>query len=461
MTLYARVQGQRTRMADIVERDGLWFVTQAFGSGGVYRPLEAPLAVPSLYLVLSRSDVRFFEREATVHPDTTSELEEVGTVVYRSPLPGPMREQLEAIVRTAESMGARMPESAQRSLAQARELLARGMETRFDPATGIVVQWGAPTKQTRLQGFRWLEQEYVKDALFETEPMEPGPLAAMPTAESLQRTVMIGHCAMWRPGGPECDGDTELLDLATGERRRVPFGFGPSSPGGFLPDRTRVVVSGLSMTGSMRPYLVDLRTRENRPLGGTRMDSGIAMFPVVSPDGRSVAVGHMLRMTPPFELELLVVDLATDEVRAVGAPMDFSWISWLPGGEGFLLRVREHRPGTEGSRSVVARMDMKGKLTPLLEGDFPVLLGDGKRVLFRSPTDRLWYTCDLKGKQVRRLGDGLPDHVSPGLAPDGKQLLFIHAVKGEAPRPILFNPATRQARPITDEPGLWSYPRGR
>ena len=104
---------------------------------------------------------------------------------------------------------------------------------------------------------------------------------------------MIAHSGIWRPGMKASDTDGRLLDLRTGRYRRIPFQEGTSLPGCFLKGRTEVAISGVDpFAGVFGLYEVDLKTGENRRLGGERLASGFTLMPALSPDGKTLAVLH-------------------------------------------------------------------------------------------------------------------------------------------------------------------------
>ena len=96
-----------------------------------------------------------------------------------------------------------------------------------------------------------------------------------PTLGNSDDLLLISHNATWQPGMKSGDSDGCLVDVRTGRYRRIPFQGIVTLPGCFLKDRRRAIVSGLDdSTGTFGPYEIDLKTGENRRLGGDALAGG-------------------------------------------------------------------------------------------------------------------------------------------------------------------------------------------
>ena len=133
--------------------------------------------------------------------------------------------------------------------------------------------------------------------------------------------------------------------------------------------------------------------------------------------------------------------------------------SWLPDGRGLILLVRVPDVARNRLIDTIARMDLDGKLTNLREGSMPVVLGDGRRILFED--SKTWHTCNLDGKDVRPYAEGLKGFGFPAPAPDGKRLLMMRFETGKAPVPVVLPIDSSEGKPATTAPGLWALPAWR
>jgi hypothetical protein len=438
IALAAEVAGEKVPLARIVERDGLWYVVDG-AQTGKYRPYEAPLSLSTAYFYLARSSVMVMaDREGLEgwkHQETRA-----GIASYRAPVPEGVRRSLERMLDRPEAR------------ARVADLLEQGLLLRLELATGIVVESGNSERRLAVGEFRLLDK--VDEAEFAVAGRAWTDLSADPTRGDLLEWVMIGHNTMFRPGGPKGELDVRLLNLGSGELRRVPFRGGNALPGCFLRDRRKAVVSGLMDNGALGLFEVDLGTGENRRLGGKALESGFALGPAPSPDGKSLAVLHKGGAEGHLELRVALVDLASGEGRHVGEPLDGAFLSWLPDGKGLVLLRRE-----AGGAGTVSRMDLDGRITPIVPGDSPVVLEGTRAILFQE--GELWKTCDLAGKNAKLLGDGLRGHGFPSPAPDGKRLLMMRFRPNQAPEPVVVVLPGQEIRAATKLPGLWGFPAWR
>jgi hypothetical protein len=451
-------EGRRVELTRVIQRDGAWYVTQP-GKAGKYRPYEAALDTPTAYLYLSRSDLFFVTADNIaglgVYVGTES-----GIATYRSPLPEPTRRQLETMIADYGAAARRKPELA-KGLDRMKGLLERGIETRVDVARGMLVQYGTAERPTRVVDFRWRDRIDPKE--FSIDGRKWDDFTADPTAGDRDDLVMIGHAGFWRPGmnTPETDG--WLLDVKTGRYRRIPFQGGQVMPGCFLAGRTRVAVTGLDATGDgmFGLYEVDLKTGANRRLGGDLLGAGMTLFPVLSPDGKTLAVIHKGADERRLDWRICLVDIPSGEARRLGAPHDMAFPSWLPDGRGLILLIRVPDVAKDRLVDTIARLDLGGKLTTLRPGSMPVLLGDGRRILFKDSQSDTWHTCNLKGQDAKPYADGLKGYGFPAPAPDGKRLLMMHFQPGQAPVPVVLPIDASQGKPASTAPGLWAMPAWR
>lgn len=459
IVLIAEARGQRAELARIIRRDGAWYVTQP-GKAGKYRPYEAPLDAPTAYIYLTRSDL-FFVSEDSVAGLGAFAGASSGVASYRSPLPEPSRRQVATLIADYQAAARGKPGNPElaRSLDAMKDLLARGIETRVDVRSGMILRYGTVQRPSRVVDFRWRDR--IDPADFAIEGRHWEDFTDDPTAGDRDELVMIGHSGVWRPGMRAAETDGRLLDLKSGRYRRVPFQGAQVGTGCFLAGRIRVAISGLDATGdgAMGLYEVDLKTGENRRLGGELLAGGFSLFPALSPDGKTLAVLHKGADERRLDSQVCLVDVMTGAARRLGEPHDMASASWLPDGRGLIVLVRV--PDAAGDRltDTIARMDLDGKLRNLREGSMPVVLGDGGRILFKDAGT--WQTCNLDGRDAKPYADGLQGHGFPAPSPDGKRLLMMRFQPGQAPVPTVLPIDSGRGKPATTAPGLWALPAWR
>lgn len=452
--------GRSQELGRLIVRDGVWYASDE-GGAGKYRPFEAPYLLPSMYLFLTRSDALFLT-DAKALEGMSYEGTAGAVATWRAPSPEPVRRQFRALLQQLEAMRRSDParfEGLAKRIEETREMLEKGFPLGVDLRSGLIVRMGSAKLSTRLTDFRWLdradEREFAVDGRTWTDR------SGDPTQGNVADLILLGHNGVWQPGAKTGDLDLCLVNAKTGEFRRVPFEGGVATPGCFSRDRRKVYVSGTTDEGILGLFEIDLQTGRNRRLAENLETAGFLMFPALSPDGKTLALLHAGIGTGLLEGRVTLVDVASGEGRYLGKPMDTAFLSWYPDGKAVSLVSRRFRGTDQPSEESVARMDLEGNLTVLRRGGHPAVLADGKSILFQDETDQLWKTCDLEGKNVRPLGDGLARCGFPTVAPDGKRLLVMRFRQGQAPEPLVVDLATFSRTPVPVSGGIWAMPAWR
>lgn len=459
-TVFRVRQGDREEeVFRIWEVGGVWHVEEG-GNRGRFRPFEAPLEFPNAYFFLCRSEACFLV-DASVLANVRFEAAEGRTATWRVPLPAEagamlkrMREDLARLKKqNPEKFNSAELKEHERNL---EDLLARGVPTRVDTTSGLIVEQGAPGKSVRIEGFE------LPEALGKEVLVPPGEWKEMPAAwtpADLPDLAMFNHSAFWEPGQKAPDGDLRLVHMKTGAVRRVPL-QGAGMPGCFLRSRNSVVVSALTQEGSLALYEIDILLGTQRLISPELSLGGMLLGPVASSDGRRLAVLHKGSANSILECSLYVIDLETDKAQRVLESVDSYYLSWLPDDSGLVLLVREHSPDLKETRKTICRVDLKGKKTVLLEGDCPQLVENGKALLYMDGEDQ-WMLADADGRNPRPLpGDhGRLRYASPG--PDGNRVLFLLFEDKTGPKPVVVDVRTGEMTRLKVPRGLWMMPAWR
>jgi|SRR5580704_11407479 hypothetical protein len=449
----------------IIARDRLWYVTE-HGRSKKYRPFEAPFLLNAAYFFLLRGEPRFVSEGSQNHLGKYDGTKD-GVASFLTPLPGSTRKQLEYSIRGLEDLAKQKPELASdpdsiRLIEQMRRML-RGIVVRIDLASGMFLQLGSADRQTEILEFKWLDR--VAPDEFTIEQQEWEDYSGDPTQGNSDDLLMISHNETWQPGMKSGDLDGCLVDVRTGRYRRIPFQGIATLPGCFLKDRSRVIVSGLDdSTGTFGPYEIDLKTGENRRLGGDALAEGNSLMPALSPDGKTIALIHKRPEGRPLDSQIYLINLNSAHAEPLGTPGDMAFLSWLPDGQELLLLKRLSADPSNLAlplTDAIARLGMDGETTRLLEGTMPVILSDRKTVLFKGSNRQGWQTCDLNGKNVQPFSNGLADYGFPSPGPDGKRILWMHFIRGAAPVPTVIPIGENSGKPVITSPGLWSLPSWR
>lgn len=449
---------ERERLVRIIERDGLWYVTEP-DVQAKYFPYEAPLKLPAFYLYFSRSDLQVmtdenFGKITSVDGDL---------VTCHVPLPPELRTMLQQAVTEMKKFpatdGDQRQELAAR-MATAQRQLDEGNVLKIDASTGIVVQAGEEGRRVQITDFAWVDQpdeaEFAVDQA--TWQDETTPLAPVGSND----LAMIGYAAFWRPGQPTSDTDAMLVNLRTGKFRRVPTPYAAPMAGCFSPDRTKAYVSAADWaSGAIAVGEIDLVKHSFRPLGG-KAAVGFNMFPCVSPSGKSLVWLHKSGNEPGvLNSRICLLDLRSNTFSFVGEPMDTSFLSWLPDASAIILVHRDSTgPPDKPPLTSIARLTSSGKVSIIRPGNYPQVIPATKRILFED-RDELWKTCAFDGKDEQLVGDGLKSFGFPSISPDGTRVLMNKFDPATGPRPHVVDLKTGRAREISLPAGLWVQPAWR
>jgi hypothetical protein len=461
LTIDLILGSKRHELAQIIERDNAWYVTSD-GASSKYRRFEAPLPLPLVYHYIALSELRYIIDET---PIGTFEGLNGQIATYRVVVSEPQKSQLERALKSLElsAQGDSGRSSiADRKVQQVRDLLANGSPSEIDIENGIFASAGAMDRRYRFREFRWLEGDNSQQFMIDESKFIDHTAAIVDETGSRQDLVMMAHAGAWSPGLPTFDTDAQIVNMRTHELRRVPFSGGVSHPGCFSKDRSSVYICGQNAAeGAFGLFQIDLRSGETRQLGQNGI-IGLCLHPVVSPDGKTLAVaGNLTTYSDPLASQIFLIDIESGTTRTLGEPMDTAFHSWVPDGSGLILITRKHVDLNKPSVDTIARMDLTGKITPIRSGSSPVVLHPDQRILYLDKDDDLWKSCDLNGKELGMFGDGLKRYAFPSVAPDGKWLIMMHLVEGRGPTPHLIDIATGQPRPLEFGPGLWAIPSWR
>jgi hypothetical protein len=425
----------------------VWIMTVEAGKPIVQRPWEVFLPVMSAYLLIAKSSL------STFHPDANVVLvrETATTSTWATPRDPKLADSMKALVAGVRAL---TRDAGGSQIAELEQKLKTVPLVEVDNATGLVLHVG-PDSQRGLF-FSKLELLTTQPELFKQKPPTPPPAL---DAKFTENALIVGWDPMWRPGDDEREPDAVLINFdRRAERRRVPNQYGLSFQGTFLSPRSKIVVTTSLPTGGFRPLLVDLTTGENRLLGDGWGPLPVVMFPSASPDGKKVAV---LAQDPsaPLMQQLQVIDVATNTVTNIGAPADQVFVNWLP--DGFILVRRLQKPGAKEPVSRIVRLSADGKKeTELISNATrPVVVAHGTRLLYKDLASNKWHTSDLKGKQVKLLGDGLPTFFQPTASPDGEVVLMLTTTPAVEARMVIVE--TGEVLKADLGSGRWSDPQWR
>jgi Tol biopolymer transport system component len=275
----------------------------------------------------------------------------------------------------------------------------------------------------------------------------------------MRDVAMLGHMRVWQPGQKAGDLDPLLVNVRTGEFRRVPCQWVGAPDGAFSQDRSRVWVTAMDIgSGGQGLVLreIDLRTGETRPVGGKLATAGMNLSPRLSRDGQLLLFSHFETRLDKMLASIVTAKLATNEEQVV-ITGDVALASWAEGNR-IVFEKREYPDPSKPAKADIRITDLQGNQRKIVDGRFPVVLADGVTLLY-CDNQKQWTLCDLEGKNPRLLGDGMKEYSFPAPAPDGQRMLMIHyGGAGSAPVPTIVKLSDGSVTPLRLGPGLWTIP---
>ncbi len=434
--------------ARIVSQGGKWAVEEFGGLKGIYRPWEAPFSYEVVALLLSEAwPPPYVRSEEHVLKGKVGE-----TMVVRAPLSGGQRGLAESFLREAAEMETKPGAESElaRNLKAIRTRLKDGNQLRVDGRTGLMERLALGNIELEYGRVEWLKERP------EIPNLNSYPDFSAPLPADRDGIIMIGRAGGWRPGYPEMDSGGHLLNIDTGKVTRIPFVGNSCLPGCFSDQRTKVVVTARENDGSgVGLYLIDLLKGEQIRLGGETFAGGLCEHPVLSPDGKMLAVTFSRRRSTR-QIHLLTPE--HEAPQPVGEPQDIRSLSWVGDGRGLIGLVGD-RPGRGGAGKIV-RFDLNGVPSVIRAnvGGFALVVGgEGELILFQD-RDGLCYTSDLEGRAVRKVGDGLPDLASPAVSPEGTHVVMIARDDRKQSWPVVVELKSGKRFPVKVNRGRWLLP---
>ena len=248
--------------------------------------------------------------------------------------------------------------------------------------------------------------------------------------------------------------------LQTGDAATQLTNSGNDSMPSFSPDgksvyfvRTRRATGKWSIDGQIKDYRLDVPTLMRVSVDGTTTDrlldgiinpagafkwSGFIREPVVSPDGRYVAIATDLPDPTNSDVILKLFDLKTNKIKDLKldqvAPLGHQDPAWKPDGSR-LLYVRNDRDGAQGTPQDLLLEPGHGQGARRSPGP-ATCTPRGRRTAStsRRPGPRAYGTDVVilnatTGAEVMRITDD-GDSWAPAWSPRGDQIAFLHVAGG-------------------------------
>jgi hypothetical protein len=436
--------------ARVISKSGKWYVEEYGGLKGIYLPWQAPFSFEVVALLLSECwPSGYVLEDGHRYGETRNQVTTV-----RAPLKAGQRAMAEAFLQEAAASGVVPAGELKRNLGAIKQRLKEGNVLKVDARTGLLRGLSLGNVEIVYGRVEWLSKKPEISLLAHL------PDFSAPFPKDRENLIMIGRAGAWRPGLPNMDAGGHLLNLENGKLLRIPFVGSSCMPGCFVAERSKVAVTARETSGAgVGLYLIHLDSGKSERLGGKSFATGQCQGPVLSPDGKSLAVTHSHSI---LMRQLYLLDLAGGKPRAIGRPRDASGFSWIGDGSGLIGITRQRRTGVpEGVPEYrMTRFGLDGSVRNLREdvGNFALVVGEkGDRILFQEKGNS-WHTCDLNGGDVKMLGKGLSGLDFPSASPDGKRVIMIEHDEKERTCPVVVDLATGEVKKAKAEEGRWVLP---
>lgn len=450
-------------LAWIVQTNGLWVVRQKAGLS-LWRPYEARIELTAIYSFLNGSQP-MAATEGTFQKAQYLKSKD-GMALYALRADEVEKRSLESLLaemqRAAAQMKGAQLEFTERSISSLREKLETGVAMVVDEARGIIRQQPFFDGVVRIMGFEWLSAE---DPSWNNFAIGNGPDATEKHAEPMSKWD-LNDCVVSMHDPADSTAKTAdpspepyILNLVSGELRRVPFRGKTALSARFLKDRREVVISSMD-PGSPTFVKVNLESGQNEAFPQEMVSRGRLVFlGEVSPDGSRLAYAEMM-LERSLELhQARWLELATGQSSNIGRPMrTLGDIAWLPKGDGIVFT---HGFGgtnmDDAVHKMVAVMRLDGDVKDLAEGEYACVLRKSGRILYRTLVDEhgVWMTMDFDGNDKKMFKDGLINWVFPAISMDDTKLFFEKRGEPRELTPHVFNPIDSAPRRVTEFKGYF------
>ncbi len=435
----------------IIVRDNKWYVDELGGISGVYLPGQAPFHLPMSNLLLF-DDVQWVTEEALSQLGTP--VEQAGDVVtFRAQMDESttkfMKEQLEKVSVLNSKFGTSKNRSEE--VDGLRKIMNNGVIKKANIKTGAIIEYGTYKRMATFRNFKFLTER--NDELFKVDGQNWEDHTSALTAEDLSNSILVSrynqvHASVDKGSLAELD----IWNLKTSEVRRIPASAMTCPWGTFQRDRSKIIALGISLEmGGMCVREVDLQNGSNRFLGDFSRGS-MVFSPVVSHDGKTLALVQMLQGPLLMDTQAILIDIKSNVATKLGEPQGLFGLSWLPDDKGLIVGRRITRGKTEPSIETLCKMDLDGKLTEIRDGKNPLVLSDGNSILFEDKS-RAWHICDMDGKILKDITSGKLHYEFQSLNPKGDKVLGVRRGKSdELSEPVQLDPKTGAIQPLTPLP---------
>jgi hypothetical protein len=441
----------------IISRDGVWYVRDG-DRNYKCRPYEACFEDSNTIVLLARSELWLWTQADTRLGEFVALEKDIAT--FRVSFPETMSNQLQ---RHLEKLRAELktlhhgsnPE-IEKQIADLEHLKREGLKRLVDVSSGIIVGVINPTSSLRTADFQWNPHievnAFAVDATAWEDLTKPWQIAP-------DRIAVASYSRARRPVKSN-PGEAVLLNLDSGEIRRIPFKSGTATTGCLSRDRKKAYVLGSTFRGENGVFEIELDSGENRTIiGPVEPGSGSLHMPSLSPDNRMMAVLGRFSGNA-HENQVCLIDIHAGKIQKLGTDLSIDRLSWLPDGKGLLVSSSPVDKSGKRGKTTICRLGLDGRLTELFQGWCPVTLGATSRMLFDyfgGEYDQ-WTLCDFDGRRPQRLGNGYKDYLFPSSSPDGKQVLMIRLGENQETSPIIVDVASGESKLVPAPRGSWAHP---
>jgi hypothetical protein len=441
----------QVELARLIETADAWYVTEA-NELRKCRPYECEFKYPVVSILHELARPRFV---------TAADLNSFGQPVeiqyararFLAPAPDiDIRRYWLARMEYLDRNDARQAAEPQfkSSLRAVRQSIEQGVPVYLNTDTGLISNFPSFACTTWVFDFTFLDSVPNSDLNVDTQNWKDCTINF--PLDRPENLIMVERNSRAGPTGADC----LVVNVVTGQARRIPFHGARTAAGCFINDRTSVIVPSLDyISGDTTLCEIDLKTGENRPVPAAAACRHVET-PYLSPDGKTMLFLNRASPTNLDENEILFFDINAGKTVSLHQPFHAGQAQWLPDGSGLLVVSSViYKPQVE---SQVGRyLFADGSFTPLFGKENFLILPQRNSILLHAAPDQKWMICDLDGKNRVPLGDGMSEYYWPALSPDGKRVVMCRG-RNNVNQLYLIDLSTLQTTAIPAEAGGWDRP---
>ncbi|MCH2206748.1 MAG: hypothetical protein MK132_12870 [Lentisphaerales bacterium] len=288
--------------------------------------------------------------------------------------------------------------------------------------------------------------------LSDNESLTPkGDFLDLTAVPNWQETAFFSFNGTWQPGRPTLTKDCRFINLKTGVIRRLPFKGTLSTPQAINRHKGLLFLTG-TLPGSphLRPFVYNLDDGSMKPIGPRAIHQGRVEQISLSPNQDKIAILHNPQPHLGDLRQLIILELNSRKMQTYKLQGNPQRVCWHPDNKSIYY-------SNDSAKPMISLFSPGKVIDDIVQGIYPTLTPDSKKLLYLDLKDQLWKSCSLIGEKSEVFHKGLQSLQFPFWNSSTKGIFIQHGEESW-PIPVIYDLNTQEANPITKVKGLWLTP---